>query len=396
MAQSIRRETLFVSACAGILVFGIVLAILGTVFGLPEMRERLGINLAQQGNMFLLLYLGIFIASLVGGPLIDHAGNKAVLTVSAALVAAAMAGFSSAHSIVTASLCALLLGVGGGGLNTSTNVLVSDLYGEQRGPMLNLLGIFFGIGALCIPLLAASIVGRFTIAQLLLFCAALSAVCAFVYALTKFPPALSSQGFSLGKTLSVARHPGVLLLGLLLFFQSGNEAAIGGWTSTYASSLGMSPRVATLVLAGYWAALMLSRLVASRLLRSVGKATLVLASGVGAVAGAVVLLTSNSLLPLTAGVVLIGISYAAIFPTVLAIAGDRYTTMSGTVFGLLFSIALIGGMTFPWAVGQTSQELGVRSGMFVPLVGAVGICVLAAIVRAKERSTERSSSHAAM
>jgi hypothetical protein len=43
------------------------------------------------------------------------------------------------------------------------------------------------------------------------------------------------------------------------------------------------------------------------------------------------------------------------------------------VFGLLFSIGLIGGMTFPWAVGQVSQQLGVRSGMVVPAVGAIAI-----------------------
>jgi fucose permease len=66
-----------------------------------------------------------------------------------------------------------------------------------------------------------------------------------------------------------------------------------------------------------------------------------------------------------------------VFPTALAIAGDAYRKMAGTVFGLLFAIALVGGMSFPWAVGQISQGLGVRFGMVVPLAGAAGICVLA-------------------
>ena len=73
---------------------------------------------------------------------------------------------------------------------------------------------------------------------------------------------------------------------------------------------------------------------------------------------------------------MIGLSYGPIYPTTLAIAGDRYSQRAGTVFGLLFSIALIGGMTFPWAVGQVSEHLSVRAGMIVPGVGAIGIIVL--------------------
>lgn len=384
-----KRQVLFVSACAGILVFGIVLAILGTVFGLPEMRDRLHINLAQQGNLFLLLYLGIFVASIVAGPLIDNVGNKATLFLSSALVAAAMVLFGNAHSLTVASIAAILLGVGGGGLNTSTNVLVSDLYGENRGPMLNLLGIFFGIGALCIPLLAASIEGRFTIPQLLLFCAILSGVCAVAYATMRFPAATGAQqGFSLRATLGVVRYPGVLLLALLLFFESGNEACIGGWTSTYANSSGFSPRTATLVLAGYWAALMASRIIVASALRNVAKSKLVLLSALLSLAGCGVLLSAHSLPMLSFGIALIGLSYGPIFPTALAIAGDRYTN-TGTVFGLLFSVALVGGMISPWTVGQMSQQFGVRTGMIVPLIGAVGICVIAAVINAQERAQSR-------
>jgi fucose permease len=64
----------------------------------------------------------------------------------------------------------------------------------------------------------------------------------------------------------------------------------------------------------------------------------------------------------------------------LAIAGDRYQERAGTVFGLLFSIALIGGMLFPWTVGQLSQRFTVHAGMMVPVAGALAIAVLSAVV----------------
>ena len=352
------------------------------------MRARLQIDLAQQGKLFLLLYLGIFCASLLVGPLIDHLGNKTTLSVSAALVAAAMVSFASAHSFASASVAALLLGFGGGGLNTCTNALVSDISGDQRGPMLNLLGIFFGIGAICVPLLAASIEGHFTIPQLFLFCAVLAIACALSYALMSFPPAKASQGFSFREVVGVAKYEGVLLLGFILLLESGNEACIGGWTSTYVNSAGYSPRMATLVLASYWAALMVSRMLAARVLRGTEKSRLVLAMALLSLLGCAILLIAPSLILLFAGTALIGLSYGPIFPTTLAIAGDRYTQQAGTVFGLLFSIALVGGMFFPWTVGQVSQRLSVHAGMIVPSLGAVGITLLSAILLSRKRNIE--------
>ena len=387
MSQTVRPRLLFVSACTGILVFGIVLAILGTVFGLPAMRQRLQVSLAQQGTLFLLLYLGIFVASCVVGPLIDHLGNKANLLASSLIVALAMVLFASAHSFTTASVAAMLLGVGGGGLNTSTNVLVSDVYAAQRGPMLNLLGIFFGVGALSIPLVAASIEGRLTIPQLFLLCAILATLCALWYAVISFPAARTKQAFSWRELLEVVRYGGVLLLAFILFLESGNEACIAGWTSTYVNIAGYSPRVATLVLAAYWAALMVSRMLAAKVLGRITKAQLILSSAVLALGGCAILLSARSLPLLFAGTALIGLSYGPIFPTTLAIAGDRYSERAGTVFGLLFSIALLGGMMFPWAVGQVSERVSVRVGMIVPALGAAGIVMLSSSVFFGERKS---------
>lgn len=387
MAQS-NRHVLFGGAATGIFVFGIVMAVLGTLFGLPEMRQRLKIDLAHQGNVFLLLYLGILLATLVAGPVIDSIGNKVILVASAALVASGMAGFAYAHSFGGAAIPAVLLGLGGGGLNTSTNALVSDLYDEKRGPMLNVLGIFYGIGALCIPLLAAVIAGHIPITQQLLTCAGLAGACALLFLALQFPEASTLQTFSWREASHVARYPGVLALGFLLFCQSGNEASIGGWTSTYVGETGLGARTATFVLAGYWAALMVGRLLTARLLKFVGKRRLVLASGLGALVGAAILLTNRMEGILVVGVLLIGLSYAGVFPTALAIAGDTYQKMTGTVFGLLFAIALVGGMSFPWAVGQISQLRGVRYGMLVPLAGAAGICVLAGRILRPEKRGE--------
>jgi fucose permease len=392
LARPERRGLLFAAACAGIFVFGIVLALLGTLFGLPEMRSRLHVDLAQQGDLLLMLFAGIFLATLIVGPVLDRFGNQPVLAISSVLVATALAGFSVARSFPAAAASSVLLGLGGGGLNTSTNVLVSDLYGEDRGPRLNILGIFFGIGALFIPLLAASISELAAIGQLLAFAASLAGVCVLAYALLRFPPPREAHSFSWREATQVVRAPGVLLFGALLFCQSGNEASIGGWVSTYIGRMGSNSRIATWILAGYWMALMLGRIMAARLLRRIEKARLILLSGLGSVAGAALLLVAPSVAVMGAATALIGLSFAAIYPTTLAMVGDRYPRFAGTVFGVLFSIALVGGGGFPWVIGQVSQSIGVRYSMLLPLLSAATICLLIGRIMHSQSGTAEAGS----
>ena len=224
MAKTSQRKVLFGGAATGIFVFGIVMAVLGTLFGLPEMRQRLQIDLSQQGNVFLLLYVGILLATLVAGPVIDSIGNKVILVLSAALVASGMAGFAYAHSFGGAAIPAVLLGLGGGGLNTSTNALVSDLYGEDRGPMLNVLGIFYGIGALGIPLLAAVIAGHFPIARQLLICAGLAGACALLFLGMQFPEASGNAKFFVARSVTGRAVPRCVGAGLFVVLRIGERS----------------------------------------------------------------------------------------------------------------------------------------------------------------------------
>lgn len=376
------RTRLFISACAGMFLFGIALVLLGTLFGLPAMRERLELNtLVRQGDLQTLLLFGVLISTVFIGPLMDRFGHKLVLVLSAVLVAVALAGFGFADGYRSAQFLSLALGIGGGGLNMATNVLVSDIYNENRGARLNQLGVFFGVGALFMPFVTAWVVRAIT--QLVLVSALLSAACAIAYAVLKFPDAREASSASLLDSFKAVRYPGVLLFGLLLFFESGNESAMTGWTSTWATSLGASVRSATLALALLQGMMMLGRLLAAPVLRHITKTQLVLASAIGGFVSVAILLTAKSLPVLALGAGLTGLTFASIYPTVLALAGDRYQRYAATVFGILFTIGLSGGMFYPWAIGHVSQSQGLRAGIFVPLAGTVAITAILLIIRAK-------------
>lgn len=383
----LNRRRLFVAACAGMFTFGMVIALLGALFGLPAMRERLGVNFAQQGDLLAILSIGLLLSSMVAGPLLDRFGSKAVLVAASSMVTGALLAFALARGFAPAAVAAALLGFGGSWLNIGTNALVSDIYPEERGRWLNLLGALFGVGALFVPLVVALAFEHLSVAGTMLVCAGVGAVSGGLCASLRFPPARPRSSSSFTEMLRAARYPGVLLFAVLLFFQSGNEASLSGWASTYIGSVGWSPRAANAVLLGYWVMAILGRSLSARAQAWLGKPRLVLASGLISVGGCLVLLAGAGSLPLlTLGAWMTALAFSAVFPTTLAMAGDRYPQGAGIVFGFLFSVSNFGAMLYPWAIGQVSQAAGVRLGMLVPLVGTLGVCACAAIVARRPKA----------
>ncbi len=125
---------------------------------------------------------------------------------------------------------------------------------------------------------------------------------------------------------------------------------------------------------------MVARLLSVKLLDHMRKERLVFISGIGSAAGCVVLVASTSLFTMAVGAVIVGLSFAAIYPTTLAIAADHYQRLAGTIFGLLFAVGLLGGMSFPWAIGHIAERFGMRAGMILPLAGAVMITILVSVI----------------
>ena len=381
------RRRLFVAAASAMFVFGMIIAMLGALFGLPAMRERLGINLAQQGDTFSLLFLGLLVSTAIVGPTLDRYGSKLVLVSASAMVTVALLGFAVAKGFGAAAVAAILLGVGGGWLNTATNALVSDVFHDDRGRMLNLLGTFFGVGALFVPAVIALSFGVLSVAGTMLLCAAVAGASTVFCATQPFPAPHEGAAFSFGGMLGVARDRGVLLFAILLLFQAGNEAALSGWTSTYIGSVGWSPRIATVILLGYWVTAIVGRAVSSRAQAWIGKERLVVACGGLSIAGCVILLAAAGWLPgLAFGALLTSLGFSAIFPTVLAMAGDRYQRFAGTVFGFLFTVGNVGSIGFPLALGHISQTFGVRLGMLVPMAGTLAVTACAVAVLASSKT----------
>jgi len=384
-----RTSLLSGAAYAGMFVFGIVMALLGAV--LPPLAGRLQFGAADIGTLFLVMNGAMLAASLLLGLAMDRFGMKPPLAFGPLLVAAALAIFVRAAAFPQLLPAVALLGIGGGALNGATNTLVADLHTDlgRKSAALNLLGVFFGFGALFLPFAIGALLARFSISSLLIAAAILCAAVGLFAATLAFPEPKQRHALPWRDMPGFLRTPLVVVLALLLFFESGVEFTLGGFISTYVTSdIGVgSVAVASWVLAGYWAAIMASRAVLSRTpLRSDPYGRLRICAG-GAALGAL-LAAAAPVVPwatpvIACAVALCGWSLAGIYPTALGVAGARFESHSGTVFGMLFAVALSGGMILPWTAGQIGGAAGLRWVFLViaaSFVAIAGLSVLAARV----------------
>ena len=375
MASSTRW--LSAAAYAGMFVFGVVLALLGAV--LPSVSARIGFDLARAGNLFLGMNFSMLVTMLALGPLMDRFGKKPPLAAGPVLVALALwlIGEADTFPALLAAVC--LLGSGGGMVNGAANNLIADLHRDpmRKNAALNLLGIFFGFGAILLPFTVGSLLRALGLAPILWIAAALTLVTTAISAPLAFPPPHRRDKVPLAEVRRLARNPLVLTFGLLLFFESGNEFILAGYVSTYlARDVGASVSAASYLLALYWAAVIGARMALSRLLLRVPGTTTVMVSALAATLGVVMLLTARGEAMAAAALVVAGCGVATIFPTTLGLAGSRFEEYSGTVFGILFAIALTGGISLPWTLGELAAARGFRAALVLPAAGFLAIAAL--------------------
>ena len=383
------NRALFVCACLCLLTFGIVFTMVGTV--LPSVMDRFGIDKASGGALLLLLTFGVLLGALTFGPVVDRRGYKTMLVTSTALILLGLQGVAFAPSLAWLRVAVFVIGFAGGVINGGANALVSDISGEERGPRLNLLGVFFGVGAMGVPFVMALLTSRFSHALIIAGVGALVVVPLAAIATTSFPLPKQAQGFPLADAGRLLRDPVMLLMGLMLFLESGLELTVGGWASTFVTEeLAIGERGALIVLSLYWTGMMLARLAVGTVLSRVPPFKILYACLTIALAGVALLLSTRSV-PLAAlGVFSLGVGFAAMFPTMLGFIGTRFAALSGTAFSAAITMALIGGMILPYAAGVLGERFGMRGSFFILPVALVMQGLLLGVLARALRGTSRS------
>jgi fucose permease len=323
---------LTLAAVLAVFVYGLNSALLGAL--LPSYSLSAG----QQGNLGLANALGLVIASLSGGPLVDFQGKKIAIVLGLSLVCAGLVWAPNADGYFGLLGAYFTLGMGGGIVTTGANSLVGDMTPERRASALNFLNLFFGLGGI-VTTYAASYL--FKAAMLCYGIAALAALAVLTNAVARVEK--GEAEFRLNEVPALLSHRALILLSLLLFLYVACEVGVWNWLKAYLISIHFDPQTAGgIVSYGFAFGMLIGRLTASRILITIQPVNVVLASGLLMVVTTFVMLHVGSRTGVTVAVFTAGFSMAPVFPTVLAMVANSFPRGTATAMGIAITSGWIG------------------------------------------------------
>jgi FHS family glucose/mannose:H+ symporter-like MFS transporter len=374
-----RKQLIFWSACAGMLLFGIALISMGSIT--PDLRDKLDLDDLSAGTLFSMLPFGILAGSLLFGPVVDRYGYRILLSLSCLILSAGFEGIATTSSYGLITIYVIMVGFGGGAINGATNALVSDISDTGKASRLSLLGVSFGIGALGMPLILALLKNWYSFEFVVAMVGIITILTGVLFLLIKYPPPKQAQGFPLKQSLKLFRDNILILIAFFLFFQSSFEGITNNWTTTYIiDQLSVTKSNALFALSSFVAGMTIMRLVIGGLLRNVSERKLLFTSFGLILSGLVVLKAGGGFPVSVAGLFILGTGLAAGFPVMLGLVGNRYSELSGTAFGLVLTVGLIGNMLVNYLVGIMANKLGISHLVTVQFAELVILTIFAAII----------------
>jgi MFS transporter, FHS family, glucose/mannose:H+ symporter len=331
---------LILSAIVAIFVYGMTAAMLGTI--LPELSERFHLTPSQNGTIATAQALGLVIASLAVGPLLDNEGKKVGLILGLAFISFALYLLPRSGGYRAVIFLLFLLGVGGGIVVTGANALVSDVSEAHRGAALNLVNLFFGLGGLMTPFISANLFGR----NWVRLCYTIASVTILTLAIQAFTPMPSPAGagkFIFSDAGPVLGRPLLFLLGFFLFLYVSCEVGVWNWLPRHLIAQGIpESRALNILSLGFALGLLIGRVAISPILIHVSAITVTFWSAVAMAVTTFFMLRTTK--PFSTGVLvfLAGVAMAPVFPTTLAIVGDAFPRMTGTAIGIVITCGWIG------------------------------------------------------
>jgi fucose permease len=331
---------LIVSAILAIFIYGMIAAMLGTI--LPELSDRFHLSLRQNGTIAFAQALGLIIASVGVGPLLDNEGKKLGLILGLAFISIALFSLPRAPGFRAILVAMFLLGVGGGIVVTGANALVSDVSQAHRAIALNLVNLFFGLGGLATPFIAANLFARNWL-RLCYTIASLTVVTLAIEAATKMPAPAGAARFVLAQAAPALARPLLFLLGLFLFLYVSCEVGIWNWLPRHLIAQGIpESRALNILSLGFALGLLIGRVGISPILIRVPAITVMLAASAAMAVTTFLMLRTNGPAAAAVLVFLAGLAMAPVFPTTLAVVGDTFPRMTSTAIGFVITCGWIG------------------------------------------------------
>ena len=357
---------------------------------LPNLLQDLNFSYSQGGGVLFGAYLGFVIATLLAGPLSDLLGNRMILLAAGLFIALGTLGLGSATTYPLLFGSMLIIGMGTGAIEVGGNGLIVVLHPQAQARFVNLLATFHGVGAMIAPLYAAWILtGLGNWRQVFLYSVPLAVLLALIFLATAGPQGGSlvtqqeRHGFDWATLRRTGFSPTMIYFYLALGLYVATELGIAAWLVEYLiKRKGIAQTTSAYYLSGFFAFIMVGRLIGSVFVERIGYLRSVLLAAVGTLLCILSALFAPSalafFLPLS------GLFCSIIFPTITAAVSRLHPQNTGTILGLLFTAAGVGGALGPTAIGVVSDLLGIQWGFGLTALFCAGSMVAMGVLLRNE------------
>lgn len=326
---------------------------------LPALAHQTGSPLSAVGALISTLFTGALLAQIIGGPLCDRYGSRPLLLVGLGCLIAGVATIALSPVLAVTLAGGVLAGLGHGALDIGTSVMIASAYPDSGVVTLNMINVFFGIGAVSGPLLAGLALHWWGTPLPALWLTAGTALGLAPFVFRAHP----SRPSATNAPRATPRLWGSLTLwGLAVTFLCyvGLENSVGGWIALMFERSAAQPAVAGDALASlFWLALTVGRVVVTVVGSRFAAWTVLLFSLGGVVVGMVGVALGIGVVWLTvAAIAILGFSCGPIFPTGLAITTALFSASPGRAAGVVITAGSVGGIIMPWVTGLLLLGLG--------------------------------------
>ncbi|MGC8849702.1 MAG: MFS transporter [Candidatus Bathyarchaeia archaeon] len=354
--SGITRRRFVALSFLGLMMTAVSATVMGPAF--PSIRDELGVPLGALGFLASAWNMG-YLLTILGGILSDRYGEPLILCMGFILGGTAAGLAAVAPNYQALALSFLLAGIGAAFGEASMNPLVSRLYPHKSGFALNILHIFWSIGAFIGPALAGLLIIKYGNWRLPYWAICLAFMPLIVTSLTSVRRMSPERGGLKLKLGDVAEVGGLKTLGALIllgFLYLSVELGVNAWLPSFLLlERGFPMALASLSISLFWAFMAVGRLILGGFADRIGYGRLILTASV---------LGSTSIL---AGILereihlvmglwaLSGLMFGPIFPTILAWANRLFPSRRGLASGSIFSIGILGGVFSPWFIGVMAE-----------------------------------------
>jgi fucose permease len=371
-------------ALMSVFTLAICFVVIGAVS--VELKSALGIGNGEIGTLALTLFLTACIVQFIIGPFVDKIGHKPIAIAGFIICSLSMFLLGAATSFIIALISAFLLGVGAMCVNTVGNTLMPVVLFSGRDPARasNFGNGFFGLGLIATPLIIAAFGLKYNNA---LFLIGACIILFLLFSLFASYPKVRT-GFKFSMAIKLLGKMPVVVAALALVCYISLESTMNTWIKSLMAELfensGNSNFLAHagFVLSLFGICMMLGRFISSAVknLTKIGVKVIAAASLVSMLAITMLIVTKSYALAIVA-VAIVGFSFAPIFPIIVGVTFARFeASLYGSIFGIIFSIGLLGGTFVPQYVGYLAKEKTIQQSLWIAVAMAGLLFVIALLM----------------